>query len=103
MKLFVRLTEIAEMLCCSESAALTALEKHNVRPYRHGNGRGRGNVWYYPAILQLAADMHEEAQKNAAETKPRTKKPLVYDGHIVSGKSKSELKLLLSETSGGLQ
>lgn len=96
MRLFVRLPEVAEMLCCSESAALKALERFGVKPYIHGSGRGAGKTWYLPAIQQLAADMHDAAQ-DADDSKSRTKKPSLYDGHVISGKSKSEIKLLLAQ------
>lgn len=97
MRLFVRLPEVAEMLCCSESAALKALERFGVKPYIHGSGRGAGKTWYLPAIQQLAADMHDAAQDDA-DAKTKLKKQTLYDGHIISGKSKNEIKLLLSET-----
>lgn len=96
MRLFVRLPEVAEMLCCSESAALKALERFGVKPYIHGSGRGAGKTWYLPAIQQLAADMHDAAQDDA-DTKSKLKNPSLYDGHIISGKSKSEIKLLLAQ------
>lgn len=100
MKLFARLSEIAEMLNCSERAALHALEAHGIRPYDHGTGRGCGKVWYLPAIQQLAADMHDEAQKKA---KPEKKRIPMSDGHLIAGKSVAELKLLLTNSAAPVQ
>lgn len=99
MKLFLRLKEIAEMLDFPESVTLTILQEHNIHPVaRHEARKGAYKRWYAPAIQQLAADLHDEAQKTAANSKSKLKKPLVYDEHIISGKSRSELKLLLSES-----
>ena len=100
MRFFVRLPEVAEMLCCSERAALHALEAHGIRPYDHGNGRGCGKVWYLPAIQQLAADMHDEAQK---KDKPEKKRLPKNGGHLIVGKSVAELKLLLTNSTTPMQ
>ena len=100
MKLFIRLSDIAEMFGgISESAALALLASHDVRPVDLGNGRKHGKIWYAPAIQALAAELHEEAQIQSDEPKkPKIKaknKQSLDIMHIVSAHSKKELKLLL--------
>lgn len=102
MKLFLRLGEIAELFGCPEKAALSVLEQHGVKPVDYGSGRGRGKRWYAPAITQLAQEMHERAQEQKQD-KAKAKKRSLSDAHPILGKSKSELKLLLTPQAAAMQ
>ena len=108
MKLFIRLSDIADMFGgISESAALALLASHDVRPVDLGRGANHGKIWYAPAIQALAAELHEEAQiQSESPEKPKVKaktKSSLDLRRIVSAHSKKELKLLLQPTASPVQ